>query len=101
MIYYKFEEEKQIVLHYAHMMKDEKTIDIINLGSVAGSEEAEHLSRFFWDMVGLSIIDSAKGVSVCGLQNVETWNEYIMESFRRYFHEHGFSDEWNRQTELA
>ncbi|OZG75399.1 hypothetical protein BTA51_03205 [Hahella sp. CCB-MM4] len=101
MINYRFEEEKRIVLHYAGVLDDQRTLGIIETGSVNGPDEAEHLSRFFWEMVGLSINDSALEVPVCGLNEVDTWIEYIMDTFRSYLYIKGYGREWNRQTELA
>ncbi|WP_020406411.1 hypothetical protein [Hahella ganghwensis] len=101
MIKYRFTEEKQIVLHYAKALGDQKTIHIINAGVVSSSEEAIHLSRFFWKMVDLSVADIDNGVTVCGKKDLEAWNEYIMDSIRSYLRKSGYSKEWEEQSDLA
>lgn len=51
MIEYKFPEEKEFILHYAKKLNQPLIEKIINAGQVSSSQEANALSKFFWEMV--------------------------------------------------
>ncbi|WP_444943056.1 hypothetical protein ACJJIK_13580 [Microbulbifer sp. ZKSA006] len=101
MIKYRFNEEKDIILHYANALGDKKTSAIIFNGMVSDSEEAFHLAKFFWAMVDLSVEDIEKGTMVCGHKDLEAWNEYIMNSLRSYLRSSGYADEWERASDQS
>lgn len=101
MIKYRFEEEKEIILHYANILNDQKVCSIIALDEVSNAEDALHLAKFFWTMVDLSVEDIEKGVSVCGHKDLEAWNEYIMDSLRAYLRSSGYANEWDRASDQS
>ncbi|WP_444927088.1 hypothetical protein ACJJI4_03615 [Microbulbifer sp. TRSA002] len=101
MIKYRFEEEKDIILHYANLLDDQKTSLIISKGVVSDRDEAFHLAKFFWSMVDLSVEDIEEERLVCGHKDLEAWNEYIMNSLRSYLRSSGYADEWERATDQS
>lgn len=101
MIKYRYEEEKAIILHYAEILGDQKTHDIIESGSVSNKADAVHLSEFFWKMVDQSVEDIDGGVAVCGQNDLEAWNEYIMDSLRAYLRNNGYAEEWDRVSDKS
>lgn len=101
MITYTHEKEKIIAFHYAKVMNDEISTEIINTGIVKNKEEAAHLSEFFWNMVDASVEDIDKGVVVCGQKDLSAWNEFTMNSFRSYLRANGYADEWEHATDQA
>lgn len=94
MITYKFEEEFQYVMHYANKLDDKTTISILERGEVRDSNEATHLSEFFWKMVDASIEDEKAGVELPWTEGAEFWNEKIMNSLAGYLERVGYEKEW-------
>lgn len=97
MISYRFPEEKEIILHYAKLLKDSITENIINKGEVSNSDEATHLAKFFWLMVDQSVEDIEQGKDAVGHFDLEAWNEYIFETISAYLENNGYSSEWDAQ----
>ena len=95
MIQYKFPEEKNFLLHYAKKLGNPTVAKIITVGEVQSSEEANALSRFFWEMVDEIVKDKEAGEVVAGQSNLEAWNEYIFESVRAYLRNSGYEKEWD------
>ncbi|MGI9278726.1 MAG: hypothetical protein ACR2PX_03740 [Endozoicomonas sp.] len=94
MITYKFDEEKEYAQYYAKKLVDSLTTEILNRGSVTNSEEARHLSVFFWEMVDASIEDEKREVELPWEEGAEFWNEKLMNSFSGYLECSGYSEEW-------
>jgi hypothetical protein len=76
-IQYKFPEEKDFLLHYAKKLRNPEVETIILAGEVKSSEEANALSKFFWEMVDEIVIDKDAGEVVAGQGDLEAWNEYV------------------------
>lgn len=95
MIEYKFPEEKDFLLHYAKKMGNEKVECLILAGEVKSSDEANALSKFFWEMVDEIVIDKDAGEVVAGQEDLEAWNEYVFESIRAYLRNNGYEKEWD------
>ncbi|WP_444922373.1 hypothetical protein ACJJID_08705 [Microbulbifer sp. CnH-101-G] len=94
MINYKLPEEKEFLLHYAELLNDKKSLEIINSGSLANKEEAIHFAEFFWRTVCESNKqDEKQGES----------SEYILEkiiiTLMAYFRSAGYEDEWEEVTD--
>ncbi|WP_347986296.1 hypothetical protein [Methylomonas sp. AM2-LC] len=98
MIDYKFPEEKDIILHYAHQLHAFNIVAIINKGYVENADEAKQLSKFFWLMVDQSVIDAEHGIAAAGYHNLEAYNEYIMHSLRAYLIKAGYAQEWETEN---
>lgn len=91
MIPYSLPQEKEVILHYANILNDELTREIINRDLLQNRKEAEHLANFFWKMVDASNAeDKRTGES----------SEYILEkiivTFMAYFRSSGYKEEWER-----
>ncbi len=97
MISYRFPEEKEIVLHYAKLLKDSITENIINKGEVSNSDEAAHLVKFFWLMVDQSVEDIEQGKNAVGHFDLEGWNECILETISAHLESNGYESEWDAQ----
>lgn len=95
MIQYKFPEEKDFLLHYAKKLRNEQVENIILAGEVKSSDEANALSKFFWEMVDQIVIDKDAGEVVAGQEDLEAWNEYVFESIRAYLRNNGYEKEWD------
>ncbi|WP_370981154.1 hypothetical protein [Agaribacterium sp. ZY112] len=101
MITYRYEKEKEIAKYYAVKLSDERSLSILDNGFVSNSEEAVHLSTFFWRVVDELVSDSEKGNEVCGEAYLEEWSELIMASFRAYLRSSGYEKEWNEVSDNA
>jgi hypothetical protein len=95
MIQYRFPEEKEFLLHYAKKLGNKKVESIILVGEVKSSDEANALSKFFWEMVDEIVIDKDAGEVVAGQEDLEAWNEYVFESIRAYLRNNGYEKEWD------
>lgn len=101
MITYRYEKEKEIAKYYAVKLSDEKSVSILDNGFVSSSEDALHLSTFFWRVVDELVSESEKGNEVCGEANLEEWSELIMGSFRAYLRNSGYEKEWDKASDSA
>jgi hypothetical protein len=97
MIEYKFPEEKDIALHYAKLLKNIDTEEILVRGFVTNKEEALKLKDFYWSMLDQSVKDQGEGVEVLKREGVESWMEYIFHSFNGYFVSNGYEEEWDTE----
>ena len=95
MIEYKFDEEKEYILHYAKKLNDNKAIDLIKSGTVNNADDALYLSKYFWRMVDSSIEDEETGVELVWPEGAEFWNEKIMNSLSGYLDRAGYENEWD------
>lgn len=98
MIEYKFPEEKDFILHYAHVLNRPQINKIVNAGRVESSEEATLLAKFFWDMGDKIVADKKTGAVVAGQSDLEAWNEYLFDSIRAYIRNSGYAKEWDDQV---
>ena len=99
-INYKFPEEFEFAKLYAEKLGDETTLSILHSGVVKSSEEARHLSIFFWSMVDKSIKDHNDKVVLPWPEGAEFWTEKLMYSFSGYLERAGFGDEWEEVSDL-
>jgi len=89
MIPYNLPQEKETVLHYASLLDDKLTKEIIESDLIKNEKQAEHLANFFWKMVDRSNIeDKQSGES----------SEYILEkiiiTFMAYYRSSGYEEIW-------
>jgi len=95
MIEFRFEEEYQYAVHYARKLSDAKALNILERRAVSDSEEAKHLSEFFWRMVDASIEDEKLDIDLPWSEGAEFWNEKIMNSVSGYLERSGYEKEWD------
>jgi len=95
MIEYKFDEEKEYILHYAKKLHDNRTLDILNSGNVNDAEDAIYISQYFWRMVDSSIEDEDAGIELPWPEGAEFWNEKIMNTLSGYLERAGYESEWD------
>ncbi len=95
MIDYKYPHEKEIVLHYATLLKNETALKLITEGSVSSNEEVKIIAKFYWAMVDRSIeedeLQSGK------YDDMEKWLERIYTSLHIYFNNNGYGDIWDNE----
>lgn len=95
MITYKFDEEPKYAVYYAKKLADEKILAILGQGEIKNSSDATRLSEFFRRMVEASIEDEKRNLELPWTENVEFWNEKLMNSFSGYLERAGYEKEWN------
>jgi hypothetical protein len=68
---------------------------------VSSSEEASHLSSFFWTFVELTIEDIDKKNIILGELSLEKWTEIIFQTLRSHIISEGYSSEWEIESDKA
>lgn len=99
MISYRFDEERQFALHYAHQLEDALTLSILESGRVRNRDDAIHLSRFFWRMVDASIADEKAGIELPWDENAEFWTEKLLHTFSGYLQGAGYEAAWDEVSD--
>ncbi len=89
------------MLYFANELEDELALRILNSGGVQSSEEARHLSKFFWRMVDKSIELEKQNVQFPWEEITEFWTEKLYNSFGGYLESHGFGEIWNQEVDKA
>lgn len=94
MIPYNLPQEKLTILHYADLLNDSLTKEIIENDRIKSEAAAEHLANFFWSMVDESNEEDKKtGES----------SEYILEkiiiTFMAYFRSSGYEEVWEKVSD--
>ncbi len=93
MIEYKYPLEKEIVLHYATLLKNNTALTIFHEGSVNTNEDVKIIAKFYWHMVDLSV-EEDKALSG-KYDDMEKWLERIYTSLHIYFNNNGYGDIWD------
>lgn len=99
MIRYKFDEEVDVIKHYASILNNDIVLSIISVGEVKSAQEAEALSEFFWVMVDKSIEDEENNVESPWTEGAEYWNEKILNSLSGYLERAGYEEIWERVSD--
>ena len=86
---------KEIALHYAKRL-DRSTAQQIIIGAleISSKEEAEALTRFFWEMVDEAVEDEEKDNVIEGHSDLQSWLEKAMHIFTGYIKKQGFEEQW-------
>lgn len=98
MIEYTYPEEKTVALVFANNLDDILTQDILNKGYVSSTEEAIHLSQFFWKMIEKS---AEKSVSLPCEGSSQFWTEKLYNSLGGYLERAGYEAQWNEEIDKA
>lgn len=89
MITYKLPQEKETLLHYAQLLEDASSLEILQRGFVKDKPEAIHFAEFFWRVV-------AESANQDKLNNENS--DYILEkiivTLMAYFRSAGYEEEW-------
>lgn len=101
MINYKYEEEKIVALHFAKRLNETKVLSIIENGDIKSTEEAELLSKFFWNMNRKAISDDSDGLKIPCEGSSEYWIEKIYNTWEGYMLKNGFISEWDAASDEA
>ncbi|WP_445355688.1 hypothetical protein ACJJI5_04970 [Microbulbifer sp. EKSA008] len=97
MIEYRYPEEKTVALFFAELLQDTVAMDILERGYVTTSEEATHLSKFFWAMVE----KSAQEPELPCEASPEYSLEKLYNSFGGYLFEKGYEQQWDNEIDNA
>ncbi|TQV71332.1 hypothetical protein FKG94_19655 [Exilibacterium tricleocarpae] len=103
MIEFRYQEERAVALYFAELLGDAKASDLLETGVVSTSEDATHLSKFFWAMVNKSAAEKAKGKNIklpCEGSS-EYWTEKLYNSIGGYLESVGFGKEWDTEVDNA
>ena len=98
MIEYSFDEERTVALLMADELGDDLAKTLLERGEVQSSEEATHLSRFFWKMVNRS---AQGGVELPCEGSSQYWTEKLYNSIGGYLENAGYEQEWNDELDKA
>ena len=99
MINYKLEEEEKFAKYYAVKLEDSITVSILDSGEVRNSNEARHLSVFFWNMVEAAIEDEKQKLSASWTQSGQFLTEKLLQSISGYLSAAGYEKEWDEVSD--
>jgi hypothetical protein len=100
MINFKTEEEKSFVMFYVKKIGDDLTRTLFEKMSVSNSEEAIHLSNFFWDMVDAAIQDEKNNIKGEWDTSAEFITEKVMYAISGYLEKNGYETEWDQVSDF-
>lgn len=96
MIGWKLNAEKEMIIFYAGLLNDEKTIGIVERNEMVNKQEALHLAEFFWKMVEKSNEIQYKDDAV----ECEFLLEKVINTLMAYFRSAGYESEWETFADL-
>ncbi len=101
MITYRLKQEKEVFIHFADLLDDDKAKVIIVSGEVNTDEEARYLSQFFWRAVNTSV-DIKENNEPCPFESGgEFWLEKLHNSIGGYLEHAGYEDIWDDEVDKA
>lgn len=98
-ISYRFDEEGDFLHFYARRLNNSRVFDILSKGFVSDVEEAENLSRFFWQMVDQAVLDDKLNIEWPFSEGSEFWCEKTLNSLSGYFYRAGYETVWERVSD--
>ncbi len=98
MIEYCYDEERIVALFLSKILHDELAKNIIEKGGVSSTEEAVHLSKFFWRMVNIS---ATEDIELPCEGSTQYWTEKLYNSIGAYLENAGYEKEWNEEIDKA
>lgn len=99
-IHYKWEDDKTLALHYAKVLEDEVSYDILKNSTQLTSEKmAYDFSCFFWRMVDLSAEDYHAKRTVAGLNPNDC--EFLFHAIGGFVISSGYRYQWYRDESTA
>lgn len=99
MIEYQYKEEKDFAIHYAKELDCTVVLSILHRGFVESREEAQALSKFFWEMVGKSIEYDNQGVDHGWSEGGRFWTEKLLQTFGGHLDAAGYADVWDEEVD--
>ena len=87
---------KEVALYYARQLKND-TAQKFYAGSltIESKEQAENITRFYWEMVDQAVADNDDGVPVEGVTDLAYWMETLLNITMGYLKKVGMADVWN------
>jgi len=86
-------------IHYAKKIDNKLAIEFMSsITSVSTSEQAEELTKAFWEMVDLSIEDNENDVSIEGISDLEFWMYKLFNDVSGCIEKRGFKKQWDETT---
>jgi hypothetical protein len=87
-------------LYYAKQFNADPLIPILECeAAVSSKEEAQALSRFFWQMLDAAAEDRDNHVEVLGEKDLQRWMERSMNIISGYLERIGYHDEWDKVSD--
>lgn len=99
MLTYKYEEELKFAQFYADKFNDKIALSILEAGCVKNSEEARHLSLFFWKMVDAAIEDDKNKTESTWTTSGQFLTEKLLQSIYGYLNNAGYENEWEEASD--
>ncbi|OZG75397.1 hypothetical protein BTA51_03195 [Hahella sp. CCB-MM4] len=88
-----------LAIHYARKQGNSLAIEFMSSKiGISNAEEAEILTRAFWEIVDLAIEDNEKGLSVEGINDIEFWMHKLFNKVSGYMTLNGYEDQWDKIT---
>jgi hypothetical protein len=101
MISYRLEQEKEVFIHFAELLNDDKAKFILEAGEVTDDEEARYLSQFFWRVVNKSVEIKQNNDPWPFENGGEFWLEKLHNSIGGYLERAGYEDIWDDEVDKA
>jgi hypothetical protein len=95
-IQFSHEKEKEILLNYVNLLKNQDVVDLVLQGMVKDENQVKKIARFYWEMVDKSVEEDGFGTDP--YENREKWLERIYTSLHIYFNNIGFGEAWESKT---
>ena len=95
MLTYTHPDDRIVLLHYAHALKEEAVQAIVHRGFVTSAEEAEKLAIFYWRMVDECVKDEEQGSTVAQQHNLRQCCEYLLRAVGSHLIGAGYKNQWD------
>lgn len=95
MIQFSHEREKEILLNYANLLKNQDVVDFVIQGIVKDEAQVKKIAKFYWEMVDKSVEEDEFGTGP--YVNMEKWLERIYTSLHIYFNNIGYGEIWESE----
>ncbi len=93
MIEFRYDKEREILLRYASLLKNDTVTKLIESGQVDNGDDVVTVARFYWEMVDLTNKEDTERTGK--YDDMEKWLERIYTSLHIYFNNIGYGDVWD------
>ncbi len=91
---------QMLAIHYAKKLGNDFAVDFMSSKvGISSPEEAETITRVFWEMVDLAIEDNEKEITVEGIEDIEFWMHKLFNKVSGYMTLNGYEDQWDKITQ--
>jgi len=95
----KDENARLLAIYYANKIGDDFVTDFMSSRvSISTPEQADKVTRVFWEMVDLSVEDNESEISIEGVTEIEFWMYKLFNKVSGYISKNGFKEQWEKAT---